>query len=146
MNECNRIDYFHDLLNNYILHIFDLMDHSIQLKLVSSHIMLFAPQFKKYIQNNKIEILQNCMNHIDDFRDFSFDDFNDMDDNQSFDKYMPKIKKTNIKSTHDSDELFNFLLEIKNKSKKLNKKSHKLIKLKITNIIQILDNITNIFI
>ena len=90
--------------------------------------------------------MQNCINHIDEFKEFSFDDFNEMDDNQSFNKYMPKIKKTNINTTRNSDELFNFLLEIKNKSKDLDIKSHKLIKLKINNIIKILDNITNIFV
>jgi hypothetical protein len=139
-----KINCFQKLLDNYIIHVYDLIDNAVSLKLLSTYMIFFVPKFKNYIENNRVEVLQNCVSNIDDFIEFSFDDFNEMDDNQSFDKYMHKIQNNKTES-HNSTELFNFLLEIKKKSKKLNNKSRNLIKNKINIIVNDLSDIRNVF-
>ncbi len=144
MNDNYQINYFHKLMDCYISNIYELIDCVMSYKLLSSYMVIFIPQFKNYIENNKIDILQSSIMNIDDFINFSFTDFNEMDDNQSYNEYMPKIRNNN-NETHNSTELFNFLLEIKKKSKKLNNKSKRNIEIKINGIVDILNKINGIF-
>ena len=145
MNQCNEVDYFNRLLNNYIVEINKLVEYIISLKILSAYMVFLVPQFKKYIENNKIDILQNCIQNIDEFKNFSLDDFSEMDDNQSYNAYMPKIQK-NKQESQNSTQLFNFLLEIKNKSNELSYKSKKSIQKKISKIVDILNKIDTFFI
>ena len=144
MNEYDKINYFNELLNKYICNINELVEYVVSLKLLSSYMTLFIPQIKNYIENNKVDVLQKCVINIDDFQKFSFDDFSEMDDNESYNTYMPKIKNTDINS-HNSNELFKLLLEIKNNSANLDRKYKYNIQKKINKIQKIIFKVNELF-
>ncbi len=148
-NECeceyeyDKINYFHNLLNNFITHINELIDCMNAYKLLTKYSQ-YLPIMKLYVENNKTDILQKCIQNIGEFVNFSLDEFNDLDDNQSYNMYMPKIKKNKIDKC-SSNEIFNFLLEIKCKSCDFDKKTKKIMKQKINNIVDTLVKINDIF-
>ena len=73
---------------------------------------------------------------------FTLDDFNDEDDNQTLNTYKPKFE--NISNDYGIN-ICDLLIDIKNKSKNISKKNKNFIKKNINEIIKILNEIQKLF-
>jgi hypothetical protein len=129
---------FHELLNNYINYINNLIIFLNINNILPPQILLFLPFIKNYIENNKLDILNYSIIHKNEILNFTLDDFNDEDDNQTINTYKSKLDSFNIEGGINICDL---LIEIKNKSKKINKKNTNILKKNIKKITNTLNEI-----
>jgi hypothetical protein len=150
-----KLDNYIFLMDNYIEIILKLIDFSYQQNLLPFRLILAINYIKKYIIENRIEILSNGLNYLLENKDIilnfdlnKLDDLDeDSDDNISRKECVKNIN--NFKNTYNNSfnesELLNYIIEIKNNSKKLSENNIKLVKKYFEIIIDILEKIKNIF-
>ena len=142
MNYDNKVNKFHELSTNYILYIINLIDFLHINNILPKKILLFLPIAKQYINENKLDVLNNSILHKNEIINFTLDDFNDEDDNQTLNTYKPKFE--NISNDYGIN-ICDLLIDIKNKSKNISKKNKNFIKKNINEIIKILNEIQKLF-
>lgn len=163
-----KINIFTDLTNKYISIIDNFIDYSVSKKILPFKMVLGVSLFKNYINTEKIKILKYSIEYIlpnkhfilnftpNDYdnldSDLLSDDNSDNSDNsdnvskKNCIDYISKIKKI-IKSNDELEngEIFNYIIEIKNKMKYLNDLEQNIIKEFLKILINTLENITVIF-
>jgi hypothetical protein len=131
----------------------NIIDYSNEKKILPLKIVLGINILKKYIQDNKIKLVQYGIEYIlqnkKDILNFSFDNSdNNNDDNESIKSCINKTKK--IIKLEDSilkdSEIFNLIIEIKNKAQYLDKDDLLIIKTYIEILIICLEKTRNLFI
>ena len=146
-------------------YIHKLIDNSYSLGILPFKISLCINWIKKYISDNRLEILQNGITYlltnkeiILNFNLSNLDELDeDSDDNMSIKSCVNKFKNNkNSTNKHDlfnipnsnisnSDDVLNLIIEIKNNSKKLSKNDVIIIKKYFELIILILEKIKLLF-
>jgi hypothetical protein len=98
MEESKKINIFVNLTDKYIGVINNIIDYSNEKKILPLKIVLGINILKKYIQDNKIKLVQYGIEYIlqnkKDILNFSFDNSdNNNDDNESIKSCINKTKK-----------------------------------------------------
>lgn len=158
-NETILITQYDYLMETYINTIIQLIDTSYSMRILPLKVMFGLSWIKKYIQSNKIEVLENGINYLLENKDtvlnFSIDKLDeldeDFDDNVSIKSCISNIKQTHsniVNSSNvitDSDDMLNLMIEIKNNTKKLCEEDIMIIKSYFELLIIILEKIQNLF-
>ena len=149
-----KLNNYNYLVNNYIETIHHLIDSSYNMNILPLKLVLCLKYIKKYISDNKLEILNNGIKYLLTYKDtiLNFNITNldeldeDSDDNMSIKSCVTNIKKSkNIKIESSQDDILNLIIEIKNNSKKLSKENINIIKQYFELLILILENIKSLF-
>ena len=156
-----KSDTYNYLMDLYVDTIHKLIDTSYTLNILPLKVIFGINYIKKYITNNRIEILQNGIFYlltnkeiILNFDVNKLDELDiDSDDNMSVKSCVKKIKKQSQMQTQqnlpnlssDSDDMLNLIIEIKNKTKKLMNDDVLIIKKYFELIIILLEKIKNLF-
>ena len=145
-----KLSRFEYLLNNYIEIIDNLIDFALTRKLLPFKITFAIGYIKNYIKNNKIEILENgiiyLLNSKNDILNFNINVLDELD--SDYDDNISRKNIDNIKNkllddskNINSNEILNFIIDIKNNSKKLDKIDINLVKQYIELLLIILEEI-----
>lgn len=168
-SECNtykysQIETYNFLMNTYIETIHKLIDLSYDFGILPFKIIFGMNWIKKYISENRFEVLENGINYLltnkETILNFNLDKLDeldmDSDDNVSIKSCINSIKNqqnktkinsnTNFDTNSDSDQMLNLIIEIKNNSKKLSSNDIIIIKKYFELLIIILEKIQNLFI
>ncbi len=167
MNTENSIEYklkrFEELVNNYSDVLISMIDLGARNNLLPLKYMFGIPLMKEYIQKNKIDLLEYGVKYVlvnkEEIINFDLNKLDelddDSDDNVSRKSCVSSI--SDIKSTLNTNkisgsfigiednEILNLIIDIKNNSKKLDKKTTKLIKGYIELLMLILEQIKMLF-
>jgi len=151
-DEYNKVNHYNFLMDNYIEMILKLVDYSNSLSILPLKLRFGINLFKDYIIKNRYSMLENGINILLENKDIiiNFDLNNldqldiDDDDNVSIKQCVNNIKQTNIVN-NEENELLNLIIDIKNNTKMLNKEKIIIIKKYFEIIINILEEIKNIF-
>ena len=157
--ECfNKIDNFTQLSDKYLIVVNKILDYSLSKKILPLKISLGIVFLKKYIQENKIRLIQYgveyLLNHKDLILNFSINSLDELDtdseDNVSRKSCINNISKVkqaiNVDINSEETEILNLIIEIKNKAKNLNEFDRSIVKGYIAVLIMILENIRDLFI
>ena len=157
--ECfNKIDNFTQLSDKYLIVVNKILDYSLSKKILPLKISLGIVFLKKYIQENKIRLIQYgveyLLNHKDLILNFSINSLDELDtdseDNVSRKSCINNISKVkqaiNVDINSEETEILNLIIEIKNKAKNLNEFDRSIVKGYIEVLIMILENIRDLFI
>lgn len=157
--ECfNKIDNFTQLSDKYLIVVNKILNYSLSKKLLPLKISLGIDFLKKYIQENKIRLIQYgveyLLNHKDLILNFSINSLDELDtdseDNVSRKSCINNISKVkqamNVDINSEETEILNLIIEIKNKAKNLNEFDRSIVKGYIEVLIMILENIRDLFI
>lgn len=149
------------LMDTYIDTLHKLIDYAYKLNILPLKIIFGINYMKKYIIENRFEILQKGINYLLKNREviLCFDIKNldeldiDSDDNMSVKSCVNNLKNSmsqinsnsfqNIST--DTDQILNLMIEIKNNAKKLSDNDIELVKKYFELIIMILEKIQNLF-
>lgn len=153
----NKLQTYNYLMDNYIETILKLIDTSYTMNLLPFKVMFGLNYIKKYINENRLETLQNGITYLlqnkDIILNFNIDNLDDLDedsdDNMSIKSCVNKFKnhqsKKNNSFNTNTDDMLNLIIEIKNNSKKLPQTDILLIKKYFDLLIIILEKIENLF-
>jgi len=152
LNEEYKVNHYNFLMDNYIEIILKLVDYSNNLSILPLKLSFGINLFKDYITKNRFSMLENGINILLENKEtiINFDLNNldqldvDDDDNVSIKQCVNNIKQTNIVN-NEENELLNLIIDIKNNTKRLNKEKKIIIKKYFEIIINILEEIKNIF-
>jgi len=152
LNEEYKVNHYNYLMDNYIEIILKLVDYSNSLSILPLKLSFGINLFKDYIIKNRFSMLENGINILLENKEtiINFDLNNldqldvDDDDNVSIKQCVNNIKQTNT-INNEENELLNLIIDIKNNTKKLNKEKIIIIKKYFEIIINILEEIKNIF-
>ena len=158
------------LMGSYIETINGLIDFAYKLNILPLKLVFGINYMKKYINENRFDILQNGINYLLKNKEtvLSFDIANldeldiDSDDNMSVRSCVNNLKNSTISSslssgsslnlnsqsnnlTSDTDKILSLMIEIKNNAKKLSKSDIDLVKKYFELIIIILEQIEKLF-
>lgn len=146
------------LMNTYIDTISKLIDISYTMKILPLKVMFGVNYIKKYINENRFEVLENGINYILSNKEIIINfDINNLDeldedfnDNISVKTCVNNLKKnnnlqSNISSISDSDDILNLIIDIKNNTKKLHIDDVNIIKKYFELLILILEKIELLF-
>lgn len=146
-----------NLSDKYISVINNIIDYSISKKIVPLKIILGVDFLKKYIINNKVELIKNgveyLLGHKEDILNFDLKNLDELD-NDSEDNISRKncidnisqVKKIINEQKYKENEILDIIIEIKNKAKNLNEMDRSIIKGYMEILIMILENIRDLFI
>ena len=135
-----------------------ILDYSLSKNLLPLKVSLGIGLLKKYIQENKVGLIQYgveyLLNHKEFILNFSLDSLDELDtdseDNISRISCINNINKAkqviDPKINSGENEILNLIIEIKNKAKKLNDTDRSIVKGYIEVLIMILENIRDLFI
>lgn len=158
MEYFNKIDTFTHLSDKYLSVMNKILDYSVSKNLLPLKVTFGIGLLKKYIQENKIRLIQYgveyLLNHKDYILNFSIDSLDELDtdseDNVSRKSCIDNISKAkqviNLDIDSEENEIMNLIVEIKNKAKTLNDAERTIIKGYIEVLIMILENIRDLFI
>ena len=158
MEYFNKIDTFTHLSDKYLSVMNKILDYSVSKNLLPLKVTLGIGLLKKYIQENKIRLIQYgveyLLNHKDYILNFSIDSLDELDtdseDNVSRKSCIDNISKAkkviNLDIDSEENEIMNLIVEIKNKAKTLNDAERTIIKGYIEVLIMILENIRDLFV
>ena len=157
MEYSSKISIFMNLSNKYISVINDIIDYSVSKKIVPLKIILGVDILKKYIANNKVELIKNgveyLLGHKEDILNFDLKNLDELD-NQSEDNISRKncldnisqVKKIINEQKYKENEILDLIIDIKNKAKNLNDMDRSIMKGYIEILIMILENIRDLFV
>jgi len=157
MEYSSKINIFMNLSNKYISVINDIIDYSVSKKIVPLKIILGVDILKKYIANNKVELIKNgveyLLGHKEDILNFDLKNLDELD-NQSEDNISRKncldnisqVKKIINEQKYKENEILDLIIDIKNKAKNLNEMDRTIMKGYIEILIMILENIRDLFV
>jgi hypothetical protein len=157
MEYSSKITIFMNLSDKYISVINNIIDYSISKKIVPLKIILGVDFLKKYIINNKVELIKNgveyLLGHKEDILNFDLKNLDELD-NDSEDNISRKncidnisqVKKIINEQKYKENEILDIIIEIKNKAKNLNEMDRSIIKGYMEILIMILENIRDLFI
>lgn len=157
MEYSSKITIYMNLSDKYISIINNIIDYSVSKKIVPLKIILGVDILKKYIINNKVELIKNgveyLLGHKEDILNFDLKNLDELD-NQSEDNISRKncidnisqVKKIINEEKYKENEILDIIIEIKNKAKNLNEMDRSIIKGYIEILIMILENIRDLFI
>ena len=155
-NQETQFETYNYLMNTYVETIHKLIDISYNMGILPIKIILGINYIKKYINENRSEILENGINYLltnkEIILNFDLEKLNeldtDYDDNVSIKSCVSSFKKqqTNIKIDADSDQMLNLIIDIKNNSKKLSQNDIIIIRKYFELLIIILEKIKQLFI
>ena len=135
----NNFKQYKLLTEYYITSILGLLDYSNSINMIPVKYSIFLNNIKKYIIENKMEIIKNGLKYIllykDDILNISLDNLKSKE-NEDVINFFEKIE--------EAPDSFNIIFEILNNTKKLNKKHFEIIKEYIETIIIILEKIKEI--
>lgn len=156
--ECSsKITIFMNLSDKYISVINNIIDYSVSKKIVPLKIILGIDFLKKYIINNKVELIKNGVEYLlgykEDILNFDLKNLDELD-NDSEDNISRKncidnisqVKKIINEQKYKENEILDIIIEIKNKAKNLNEMDRSIIKGYMEILIMILENIRDLFI
>ncbi len=156
--ECSsKITIFMNLSDKYIFVINNIIDYSVSKKIVPLKIILGIDFLKKYIINNKVELIKNGVEYLlgykEDILNFDLKNLDELD-NDSEDNISRKncidnisqVKKIINEQKYKENEILDIIIEIKNKAKNLNEMDRSIIKGYMEILIMILENIRDLFI
>ena len=158
MQYFNKIDTFTHLSDKYLNVMDKILDYSLSKNLLPLKVSLGIGLLKKYIQENKVGLIQYgveyLLNHKEFILNFSLDSLDELDtdseDNISRISCINNINKAkqviDPKINSGENEILNLIIEIKNKAKKLNDTDRSIVKGYIEVLIMILENIRDLFI
>ena len=146
-----KLETYNFLMDTYVNTINELIDNSYSFNILPLKIIFGISYIKKYINENRFEILENGINYLvpnkEIILNFDINKLDDLDidsnDNISIKTCVNKLKKNNIES--ESDDILNLIIDIKNNTKKLKTKDIQIIKKYFELIIIILEKIKNLF-
>lgn len=149
MSYSTNIDYEHYelLMDMYIEIILNLIDFSVNNKIIPIKMTLFVNYIKKYITENRLEMLdsgiKNILNNKDIILNFNITNLDKLED----DFNNISINNFNIENNLNDDKQYflNLIIDIKNNSKYISKENINIIKTYFETIINILENINNLF-
>ena len=135
----NNFKQYKLLTEYYITSILGLLDYSNSINMIPVKYSIFLNNIKKYIIENKMEMIKNGLKYIllykDDILNISLDNLKSKE-NEDVINFFEKIE--------EAPDSFNIIFEILNNTKKLNKKHFEIIKEYIETIIIILEKIKEI--
>jgi hypothetical protein len=151
----NRFDFF---VKNYVEAIDNLLDLSIRNNLLPFKYKLGIPYIREYIKTNRILLLEHGIIYLLPNKyhilNFSIDSLDELDDD-SDDNISRKECNDNISllknkfkkelENFEGNEIITLIIDIKNKSKKLDKENIELIRNYIKIMIIILEEIKKLF-
>ena len=156
--ECSsKITIFMNLSDKYISVINNIIEYSVSKKIVPLKIILGIDFLKKYIINNKVELIKNGVEYLlgykEDILNFDLKNLDELD-NDSEDNISRKncidnisqVKKIINEQKYKENEILDIIIEIKNKAKNLNEMDRSIIKGYMEILIMILENIRDLFI
>lgn len=158
MEYFNKIDTFTHLSDKYLNVMNKILDYSVSKNLLPLKVTFGIGLLKKYIQENKITLIQYgveyLLNHKDYILNFSIDSLDELDtdseDNVSRKSCINNISKAkqviNFGIDSQENEIMNLIIEIKNKAKTLDDTERTIIKGYIEVLIMILENIRDLFV
>lgn len=158
MEYFNKIDTFTHLSDKYLDVMNKILDYSVSKNLLPLKVTFGIGLLKKYIQENKIRLVQYgveyLLNHKDYILNFSIDSLDELDtdseDNVSRKSCINNISKAkqviNLDIDSEENEIMNLIIEIKNKAKTLNNTERTIVKGYIEVLIMILENIRDLFV
>lgn len=157
MEYSSKIAIFMNLSDKYISVINNIIDYSVSKKIVPLKIILGVDFLKKYIINNKVELIKNgveyLLGHKEDILNFDLKNLDELD-NDSEDNISRKncidnisqVKKIINEQKYKENEILDIIIEIKNKAKNLNEMDRSIIKGYIEILMMILENIRDLFV
>ena len=123
----------------YIDSIHGLLDYSNSINIIPIKYSIFIKTIKKYINDNKMEIIKNGLTYIlnnkDDILNLTLDTLKSKDNDEVLDFF---------KTFEDTPDTFNIIFEILNNSKTLKKKDFDIVKEFLETIIIILEKIKEV--
>jgi hypothetical protein len=157
MEYSSKIDLFINFSNKYVDVIEKLLDFSVSKKILPLKILLGLNILKKYIRDNKVNLIQNGVEYLLNYKDtiLNFDLHNlDELDNDSEDNVSRKSCLNNItkakqiinEQNYKENEILDLIIEIKNNAKILNISDKSIIKGYMEVLIMILEKIKDLFI
>jgi len=162
--QINKLEIYNYLMDMYIDTINKLIDTSYSMSILPFKVILGMSWIKKHLSNNRQETLQNGITYllankeiILSFDLSKLDELDeDSDDNMSIKSCVNKFRdqKSNLKKNnqlndepiHNSDDMLNLIVEIKNNTKKISKTDTIIIKKYFELLITILEKIQELFI
>ena len=157
MEYSSKIAIFMNLSDKYISVINNIIDYSVSKKIVPLKIILGVDFLKKYIINNKVELIKNgveyLLGHKEDILNFDLKNLDELD-NDSEDNISRKncidnisqVKKIINEQKYKENEILDIIIENKNKAKNLNEMDRSIIKGYIEILMMILENIRDLFV
>lgn len=123
----SKLETYNYLVDLYIDTIHKLIDSSHSLKILPFKIIFSMNYIKKYISDNRLEILQNGIMHLlynkETILNFDISKLDNLDDeindNVSIKKCINNINDKNDKNLSTSNDMLCLIIEIKNNAKKL---------------------------
>lgn len=157
-----KINKFHQLVENYLLILNKLIDFSKENNLLPFKYIIIIPFIKEYILKNKLTILEYSVQYILEYKDeilnFSLDEYDDIDDDDDdnvsrnncinyINTVKEKISTSEFKNNinFENNELLEILITIKNNCKNLDDTIIYIIKGYMGLIINILEQMKDIF-
>jgi hypothetical protein len=159
MNSYNNdlFEKYNYLMDTYIDTIIKLIDTSYSMNILPFKIMFGLNYIKKYINENRFDILQNGIDYLltskDIILNFDIKNLDELDeddnDNVSIKTCINNFKTQQTKQinsiSNSDDDMLNLIIEIKNNTKKLCNSDIIIIKKYFELLILILENIKKIF-
>ena len=147
-----KVNHYNFLMDNYIEIILNLIDYSYSNNILPIKLFFVINYFKNYINDNRINILQNGLNLLLENKEIiiNFDINNldqldvDDDDNVSIKQCVKNMEKCNSEF-NENNELLNLIIDIKNNTKKLSNDKILTIKKYFEILLNILEEIKKIF-
>jgi hypothetical protein len=157
MEYSNKFLLFTELSNKYITIIENIIDFSVSKKIVPIKIILGSDLLKKYIRDNKVELIKNGAEYLLNYKEYilnfnlnNLDELdNESDDNISRKSYLENInqaKKIINEPKYKENEILDIIIDIKNKAKILTEIDKSIIKGYIEILILVLEKIRDLFI
>ena len=155
--EMKKFEQYNYLMETYVTTLIELIDTSYSMKILPLKVMFGLGLIKKYIQENSFDVLQNGIDYLLANKDtvLNFDITNldeldkDFDDNVSLKSCINNIKHNHKQKSNtiisNSDDMLDFMIEIKNNTKKLCLEDILIIKSYFELLIIILEKIQNLF-
>lgn len=165
MEYSSKMAMFNNLCEEYTAELTGILDFSVKKNLLPMKLYICIDIIKKYIRENSINLIEysvkNLLPNKELILNFSLDGLDelelDSEDNISRKYCISGIEKVkqNINSNNNlnigifnegESSILNLIIEIKNKGKKLNYSDKKQIKRNIEKLINVLENMSKIFI
>ncbi len=157
-----KLNRFNDLVGNYVEVVNSMLDLGVKNNLLPIQYLFGVPLIKDYVQKNRIELLEYGVIYIlrnkEEILNFDIKKLDelddDSDDNVSRKDCVSSISdiKSSLGKNNDNlignvkeNEILNLIIDIKNNSKKLDRKTTKLIRGYIELLILILEQIKMLF-
>lgn len=142
-------DQYYTLENDYFILLNDLVEFMYNNSLVPTKLILFKDIIKNYIQSNKIEIIKSSLENIlpmkDEILDFNFDNLENLEDLDNLTCRINSKRNNKIENYSNSFEIFNMIIEVKDRAIKLSRNNKKILKQLLEIMILLLEEIYNIF-